>query len=410
MSIKIDIFNNEFLFLKELYSQKADEINQIEKHFREVERKKLHPNWRIFRRSKRKWVTLAGVFELNITMYETTNELTNKITRFTYYHHDKLKELKFSKYDIDNIKFAIKSYLDGSHIPSFLRSVLPSKQLLNHYLQTLEISKKIEQKNKEKLDSLKTNLFNWNDQIYIEMDDLYINHQAEKKKKMRVREIIFHTQKNNKLENVLNLFFTKNLDERLNEFNDLNFVFNTIKEITKQTKTTKKIVVNGDGARWIKKLAEKLNLDFSLDLFHIRKALNIAFGFNKFAFKENKKLFKTWYNKTFNLSWKKAFECAIFTKNLVLFKQLYNQFLTESKTKNVSKTILLNAKNFYKLIINNSNYVFNKNQKLSSYTEHFVYNSFKKHIKKEQSLFCFKNIKSKIIYKNLLKNQITIFY
>ncbi|WP_434324201.1 hypothetical protein [Mycoplasma capricolum] len=40
MSIKIDIFNNEFLFLKELYSQKADEINQIEKHFREVERKK----------------------------------------------------------------------------------------------------------------------------------------------------------------------------------------------------------------------------------------------------------------------------------------------------------------------------------------------------------------------------------
>nr|VZR97356.1 hypothetical protein MF5295_00272 [Mycoplasma feriruminatoris] len=195
MSIEIDIFNNEFLFLKELYSQKANEINQIEKHFREVERKKLHPNWRIYRRSKRKWITLAGIFELNITMYEATDKITNKITRFTYYHHNKLKELKFSKYDTDNIKFAIKSYLDGSTIPSFLRPFLPSKQLLNHYLQTLKISNKIEQENKGKLDSLKTKLFNSDEQIYIEMDDLYINHQAEKKKKMRVREIIFHTQK-----------------------------------------------------------------------------------------------------------------------------------------------------------------------------------------------------------------------
>ncbi|WP_334199272.1 UPF0236 family transposase-like protein [Mycoplasma capricolum] len=158
------------------------------------------------------------------------------------------------------------------------------------------------------------------------MDDLYINHQAEKKKKMRVREIIFHTQKNNKLENVLNLFFTKNLDERLNEFNDLNFVFNTIKEITKQTKTTKKIVVNGDGARWIKKLAEKLNLDFSLDLFHIRKALNIAFGFNKFASKKNKKLFKTWYNKTFNLSWKKLLSVQFLLKILFFLNNFIINF------------------------------------------------------------------------------------
>ncbi|WP_277870049.1 hypothetical protein [Metamycoplasma auris] len=32
---------------------------------------------------------------------------------------------------------------------------------------------------------------------------------------------------------------------------------------------TKKLIVNGDGARWIKKLANKLNAYYSLDLFHI---------------------------------------------------------------------------------------------------------------------------------------------
>ncbi|CBW53956.1 CDS22, conserved hypothetical protein (part of ICE) [Mycoplasma mycoides subsp. capri LC str. 95010] len=409
MNFKIDIFDNTNQTTASLYKEFVQKINQDEEIFRTITRKKIHPNWKVFKRYQLEWITLGGIFYLNITMYETIDLATKKHKRFVYYHHSKIKEISKTKYDIDCIKLAIKFYLESIPVPNHLKKLLPSKQLTKFYTKKFGIFDQIQQENLKKLEQLERDFKQTDEQIYIEMDDLYINHQAEKKKKMRVREVVFHTQNNKKLENVLNLFFTKNLDEKLNEFNDIEFIFKTLKEVMKRTKNSKKMVVSGDGARWIKRLTERLNLEFSLDLFHIKKALNLAFGFNKYAPKENKKLFKNWYNLTLNLSWKEAFEYAILTKNISLFKQIYKEFLVESETKIVSKTILLNAKNFYKLIINNSKYVFNNDQNYSSFTEHFVYNSFKKHIKKSQSLYSFDTIKMKVIYQNLLKEQITIF-
>ncbi|WFQ93060.1 Mbov_0401 family ICE element transposase-like protein [Mycoplasma feriruminatoris] len=409
MNLNINIFNNTNETTFNLYKEYAEKINQDELIFRTITRKKHYPDWKVFKRYKLKWISLGGVFYLNITMYETINPETKTHKRFVHYHHSKVKEISEFKYDIDCIKLAIHFYLSSIPIPNYLKNLIPSKQLTQFYIKKFHIFEQILITNFEKLQQKQAELEQTNEQIYVEMDDLYINHQANEKKKMRVRQIIFHTQKNNKLENVVNLFFTKNLDEKTNEFNDLNFIFDTLNKLKKQSKNSQKIVVNGDGARWIKKLAERLDLNFSLDLFHIRKALNTAFGFNKFASKENKKLFKNWYNKNLNLSWKEAFEFAIFNKNLLLFRQVYSEFWTEAKTKNLSKTVLFNVKNFYKLINNNSKYIFSNEQKLSSYTEHFVYNSFKKHIKKPQSLYSFESIKMKVMYQNLLKNQPTVF-
>ncbi|WP_434341903.1 UPF0236 family protein [Mycoplasma putrefaciens] len=409
MKLNFDLFAKGFSFLNEMFEQKANEINRLEKEFREIKRKTLHPDWRVFRRYKRKWITFGGEFELNLTMYEVIDKLTNKSKRFVYYHHQKLKELRHSKYDIDILKLTIWFYLMESKIPLFLRELLPSKQLFNHYLKSTNIHQIIDEKNREILKKNYHELEKSNEQIYIEMDDFYINHQQKNNKKMRVREAIFHKVNKTKLDSVINLFFTKNLDEKDNEYNNLNYVFSNLKEFIKPIKNDSEIVINGDAARWIQTLAKQLNVNFSLDLFHIKRGLNLTFGTNKFASKANKKFFNKYYSKRFNSSWKDVFEYAIFSEGLDFFKENYLDFLTQAKRENAPKSIIINARNFYKMIVNNSKWLFENKQNLSSFTEHFVFNSFKKHIVKQQSLYAFDNIKTLVTFKNLLKNQATVF-
>ncbi|UOE63548.1 UPF0236 family protein [Mycoplasmopsis bovis] len=407
--LDVDIFNNILETTNKLYASKAKELNDKEEYFRNTLRKGLYPNWKIFRKETRKWITLGGIFLLNITMYETKDN-EGKITRFTYYHDEKLKQISNCKYDIDNLKLAVKFYLENSKIPSSLKQLLPSKQLLNYYLNKLKIKEKLLDKNEQILTEIKSNLANNNEKIYLEMDDFYIFHKSTKVKKMRVREVIAHTLKNNKLSNVINMFFTKNLDDKTTKNNDLEFIETTINKELITNNYTQKLIVNGDGARWIKKLANKLNATYSLDLFHIQKALNDTFGTGKFASKENKMYYKTYINKTLDRPWKNVFDEAILSKNEGLFRQLWYEFLSDSIASNMPTGIYERARNFCNLILNNARAVFDNDEKLKSYTEHFVYNSFKKHIRKEQSLFCFEHMKLKVLYKNIMKNQATLFY
>lgn len=64
MKFNENLFDNNLTFLSELYQQKANEINKLEQEFREIKRKELHPNWRIFRRCKRKWIHLVVYLNL----------------------------------------------------------------------------------------------------------------------------------------------------------------------------------------------------------------------------------------------------------------------------------------------------------------------------------------------------------
>ncbi|WP_233736530.1 hypothetical protein [Mycoplasmopsis agalactiae] len=143
--LDVDIFNNLLETTNKLYANKAKELNDKEEYFRNALRKALYPNWKIFRKETRKWITLGGIFLLNITMYETKND-EGKITRFTYYQDEKLKQISNCKYDIDNLKLAVKFYLENSKIPSNLKQLLPSKQLLNYYLNKLKIKEITEMK------------------------------------------------------------------------------------------------------------------------------------------------------------------------------------------------------------------------------------------------------------------------
>ncbi|MCE6056371.1 UPF0236 family protein [Mycoplasmopsis agalactiae] len=405
----IDIFDEVLNTTKSLYAAKAKELNDKELYFRTVLRKSLYPDWAIFRKTSRVWITLGGIFTLNITMYETT-DTNGKRKRFTYYHDEKLKQISKFKYDEDVIKLALKFYFEGNKIPDSLKRIFPSKQLVNYYLKAFNLKEKIEKKNNEILANIESNLQKTNSKLMLEMDDFYIFHKSERIRKMRVRQVIMHTVNGSKLSNIINMFFTKNIDEATTKFNDMQFIKTTVSKQLNKFNSNREIIVNGDGARWIKHLANELNASYSLDLFHIKKAINDTFGTNKFASKENKTYFKNNINYCLNKPWKNAFSDAVFTKNELMFHTLYNEFFAYSSIINMPKVIHQKVQNFYEFIKNNSLTLFKNNENDSSYTEHFVYNSFKKHIKKDQSLYCFELIKLRVIYKNIAKNQATLFY
>nr|WP_307907872.1 hypothetical protein [Mycoplasmopsis bovis] len=85
MNSIIDYFMNEVLNTTKspICSHKAKELNDKELYFRTVLRKSLYPDWRIFRKTSRVWITLGGIFTLNITMYETI-DTNGKRKRFTW--------------------------------------------------------------------------------------------------------------------------------------------------------------------------------------------------------------------------------------------------------------------------------------------------------------------------------------
>lgn len=215
------------------------------------------------------------------------------------------------------------------------------------------------------------------------MDDLFIKIQDKKSnEKLRIREAILHTKNNNKLSNILCLFFTKKCNEKITENNDLNYVISNIKkQLNILNSSNKNLILNGDGAPWMRQISKEIKASFSLDLFHIKHKINNTFGFSKFAPKEIKKHYKNWYSKYYKYGWKDLFDFAIQKGN-----------------------------NFFRYIIKNAEGIFNNDINFSSHTEHFVCHSFKSNVSKRYSIFSFRNVKIKVIYNNLLKGQATIFF
>ena len=135
--LKQNIFDKNISFTQKLYQERINQINKNEEIFRTIVRKTLHPEWKIFRRMTRKYITIAGVFTLNLTMYEYRDK-TNKLIRFTYYHDDFFKEFNHSKYQFDIVKLSIMLYLENKNPPAFLIHIWPSKQMIQHFIKKVQ--------------------------------------------------------------------------------------------------------------------------------------------------------------------------------------------------------------------------------------------------------------------------------
>ncbi|MBU4693424.1 integrative conjugal element protein [Mycoplasma zalophidermidis] len=423
MNYEINIFSNE-LDLKKYYFNKARELNFAEEEFRNKIRFEKYPDWKIAKQKTHKWITMGGSFELNYTMYEYLDNRGKK-RRITYYHDVIIERLKRSKYDFDLIKFCIISDLNNQSLPSELIPLKPSKQLLYEMKKRFKIDEQIDiQNNKKYLEN--ANRFKLRNQkkIHVEIDDLFTRFQGIKyRPKMRVREVILHTnflsknaaKKQHQNSSAICYFFTKNLQDKSskNELTNLENFFN--KEFKKLNICRKKTVLKGDGAIWMSDFASKIKVRYSLDYFHLAKKINDTFGFGKFNSKDNKQLYKSWFSTTFGARWVDLFG-AIFDKKYALnyrnYETLKQTFLNEAIDLRVDKKYIREAKLLFKYIKNHINNIWNNEGKIvlnESYTEHFVYHSFKKHIKKPNALFSKKHIKTKVIYKNLLRNIATIF-
>ena len=408
-----NIFDKNMPFTQKLYQEKINLINQKEEIFRTISRETLHPEWKIFRRITREYITIGGVFTLNLTMYEYRDK-SNKLIRFTYYHDDFFKEFNHSKYQLDIVKLSTMLYLENKNPPAFLMHIWPSKQMIQHFIKKYKIDKEIEQLNAFRINEIRQELQQEkHNNLFVEMDDLFIKIQDKKSnEKLRIREAIFHTKNDNKLSNVLCLFFTKKCNEKITENNDLNYVISNIKkQLNILNSSNKNLILNGDGASWMRQVSKEIKANFSLDLFHIKHKINNTFGFSKFAPKEIKKYYKNWYSKYYKYRWKDLFDFAIQKgNNFNVFLEIMEQFKIESKKQKLPKNLKLLANNFFRYIIKNAEGIFNNNINFSSHTEHFVCHSFKSNVSKRYSIFSLKSVKIKVIYNNLLKGQATIFF
>ncbi|WP_029513769.1 Mbov_0401 family ICE element transposase-like protein [Mycoplasmopsis primatum] len=402
------IFNSNYQY--ELYKEMAEKINHIEWYFRTIIRKRLYSDWKVFRRKTRQWITRAGVFYLNVTEYEKWDPETQKLIRFVYYHHPIVENLKYSKYDFELIKEVILDYLNGNKRNNY-PDYYPSKQMVSYFKERFKINEHIKNLNDKLLDDIYNNSNNC--KYSLNMDDLFKYFQmGNTNEKVRIREAVFHKE-NDINKGGICLFFVKPVNAKNDENNNLNYQVKEIENVVNSLNlSAENITLNGDGAPWMKRIQKELNVNYVLDNFHIKKMINMTFGHNRFAIKDNKKVFKNWKSIKFNKTWCSLFNEVFNDKKYNDFLDVQNEFLKELSLKNVNNVVLNNIEKFFNYINMHKKMIWNSAGDLlknKSYTEHFVYHFFKKHISKYHSLYSLKNIETIIIYQNLMKKYATIF-
>ena len=123
--------------------------------------------------------------------------------------------------------------------------------MIQHFIKKYKIDKEIEQLNAFRINEIRQELQQEkHNNLFVEMDDLFMKIQDKKSnEKLRIREAILHTKNNNKLSNILCLFFTKKCNEKITENNDLNYVISNIKkQLNILNSSNKNLILNGDGA------------------------------------------------------------------------------------------------------------------------------------------------------------------
>ncbi|WP_303924039.1 Mbov_0401 family ICE element transposase-like protein [Ureaplasma parvum] len=401
--------------IKYAYESIANELNKKEYEFRVKIRKTLCPNWKIHKLRKHKWHTPGGVYVLNITSYYE-NITKNKKRYFTYYHCRK-EEINIFKYKYDDA--LIKEYILRLHANCSYKNY---DNLPFVYLQTIkyrmlksDFNNYLTNQRTVLFENFKTQ-FNENNyqKLNIEVDDTYTKIQNKQtKNKICCRVIAIHPcTKNIKNSPKIMLVNLSNTNENEGKTSK-EIIANRINNILESLNFNNKLVLIGDGARWMKTLKNQLNCDYVLDKFHIKLAIKKNFSMWKGSYKEHKKLFKTWKCSLKNKSWYAVF-CDVFNEKSSKkdYEVIKNNFLKEMDWYVFNPEIKQRFVDFFKYIDANKNGIWNGDESLnkqSSYTEHFINHYLKTHIKKRYSVFSLATLKQKIEFNNLQKQCLTFF-
>ncbi|MGY6172633.1 Mbov_0401 family ICE element transposase-like protein [Candidatus Mycoplasma pogonae] len=356
-----------------------------------IERKQS--GWKIHCYITRKLITEFGILEVKITKYYIKDGSKTKTKLFD--NHELLKNNKYQRIDKTFKSDIKKLYLTGLSsykITKYYGNFFSARSVINFV--------KNENFNNEKIDYLE--LAKDRKYVYLEADDGFHRERDSNKKviKNRLRMLVLHLgfdSDTNKIigKTVIVEKFASNKNNSKNNQQWADFLTAKIEDIYGKKL---EIIVIGDGARWIKSIAKKLNAKYILDHFHMVQKGMKTLGYTLTKYRKNQKIFS-------------YLESKLNQKIYHIYKQLINNFDIQGAIDLLAKLI----KNDYKLnkskiteIIKLKKYLMNnlvpksvyeyENGYIGSHTETFMNHHLKSQIKRRFATFNYETIKKLMIF------------
>ncbi|UUM20016.1 hypothetical protein NPA11_01080 [Mycoplasma sp. 1578d] len=163
------------------------------------------------------------------------------------------------------------------------------------------------------------------------------------------------------------------------------------------------IVVYGDGAKFIKRLAKAFNAKYILDKFHLLRKLFLLCGFNKYN-TENKRLFIDYLVQNSTTLFAKIRDLLLNNQAQEALFLLENEF--ENRWNSLSKLKQNQYMDFIKYIKNNRQFIIHYN--IGSHTESLICHQIKKNGTKKFTTYGIETFKKILIF-NLNERENLLF-
>lgn len=387
------------------YEDIAEDLNKKELKFRTIERYKTHPDWKIAKTRKHKWITPQGTYWLNITMYYIVKN--NKKKHFVYYHCDP-EQIEFfkRKFEPSLINAYIDIYLNSQKMQMLSQFSPVSIQVVRYYINKLNVFENLMNQNKLLLENnIKLIKLKKESAINIEVDDTYTKIQHKQlKKKCCLRMFLVHQDVKTIKNNPSILVLKSKISNKETKNFDIKSLKNAIQNISSLLDyNMNNLTIFGDGARWMRTTKNCFNCKFILDKFHINRLINKTFNPWRGSTKETKDLFSSWKSPLENQTWYSVFKKLLTNKNYSEYMLVKDIFLKQFKHINCSESMKRTVNDFFRYIDNNRTGIWNLDGILinkKSRTEMCINYFLKENFKKMYSLFSLKTILLKLIWSN----------
>ncbi|WGI36525.1 Mbov_0401 family ICE element transposase-like protein [Mesomycoplasma lagogenitalium] len=389
-----DDLNNSY-WLKSMKEkiEKEDEEYRLKGEYRKEK-------WRVQKKIERKLKTIFGLLVFKITKYQRINEDGKIETK--QFENDFLLKNRNYQIEVDLQKLLVNWVIKG-----ISATELASKfDVSRTYIINLVKTKAEQVKEKNFIEESKDKNI-----LYINLDDTFLSLKKNNRKmKFKHRMLVISTGLNEKRE-MKNLSLIIEDRAQRQKCHSVKELIEITKNVIKEKYGNKnfKILVMGDGASWIKRIAKGLDATYITDIYHILANGNKVLGYYWNKYKSNKEELKKAERKL-NIKFMKEYKKLVlefkFQEVIELLENILSNagaLLSEQKTTQIKKLINYLIKNDLKT----ENYL-PKNGYQGTHTEISVSHYLKKFIIKRFSTFSQKTARA-ILKLNEKPNNTYIF-
>ncbi|MEA4162630.1 Mbov_0401 family ICE element transposase-like protein [Mycoplasma sp. 4404] len=343
--------------------------------------------WFVHSKVRRKLITEFGILEVFITKYY---KFVNGKKIVSQFENDYLRENKRQRVSIQLKEKIVNQYLrefSAKNIVEYFKNTfskgsvfLTIKKLRN---QIKPVIHKELAKDKEV--------------VYINADDSFLKTRIQKRtiETQNIRSIMLHLGKdeNSKILGKHSILEITPAIGKKNAKKDMKswsiYIKDKIKEV--YGKDNMKILVSGDGAKWIKSLAQHLNADYIIDHYHLMKKGYETLFCNTKTYKRNLDELRP-IEKILNINFYKTYKQYTdkfeLDKSLELVKQIqkYNHLLSERKQKELRSLAIY---------LKNNSIATNKDNKyyIGSHAETWISHVVKRYTTRKFTIFSIDTLK-----------------